>query len=228
MSSITLVRHGQASIASDDYDQLSSLGQRQSLALGDYWGSQGRTWCRLLIGPLKRHEQTWHAFAEGYRRHGAALPDPEIVDGMREHQAIRVVDHVLDGANRTQQSKQPTKAQKLAFFQQFDRVMRDWVAQRLSLPAEWETWQQARQRARQTMQSLLENDADETLAFTSGGFVSMAVGEVLQLSDEKVYELSLEVVNSAWCELRYGLSGLSLKHFNWHPHLADPDWVTLV
>jgi broad specificity phosphatase PhoE len=37
MGQLLLVRHGQASFGADDYDQLSDLGQKQSIRLGEYW-----------------------------------------------------------------------------------------------------------------------------------------------------------------------------------------------
>jgi len=37
MGQLLLVRHGQASFGADDYDQLSAMGQKQSIRLGEYW-----------------------------------------------------------------------------------------------------------------------------------------------------------------------------------------------
>jgi broad specificity phosphatase PhoE len=41
MGTLYLVRHGQASFGADDYDQLSELGRRQSVRLGEYLARQG-------------------------------------------------------------------------------------------------------------------------------------------------------------------------------------------
>ncbi|MFM8823411.1 MAG: histidine phosphatase family protein, partial [Limnohabitans sp.] len=37
MGQLTWVRHGQASFGAEDYDQLSDLGKRQSIRLGQCW-----------------------------------------------------------------------------------------------------------------------------------------------------------------------------------------------
>ena len=37
MSMLTLVRHGQASLFADNYDELSLLGQTQARLLGEFW-----------------------------------------------------------------------------------------------------------------------------------------------------------------------------------------------
>ena len=41
MSSLALVRHGQASLFADDYDILSPLGEAQARHLGDHWARRG-------------------------------------------------------------------------------------------------------------------------------------------------------------------------------------------
>ena len=58
MGAIHLIRHGQASWESDDYDQLSELGYKQAGWLGQSWESSGfePTWS--VAGSLKRHAQT--------------------------------------------------------------------------------------------------------------------------------------------------------------------------
>lgn len=45
MGTLYLVRHGQASFGADDYDQLSPLGQRQSVRLGEYLRGATATRC---------------------------------------------------------------------------------------------------------------------------------------------------------------------------------------
>ena len=65
MSSVHLVRHGQASFGADDYDQLSELGWKQSARLGEYWRERGRTFDRVIMGTLRRHDETWKGIAQG-------------------------------------------------------------------------------------------------------------------------------------------------------------------
>ena len=58
MGQLFLVRHAQASLGEDNYDQLSPLGMRQSLRLGEYWRELGLTFDTVLCGTLQRHAQT--------------------------------------------------------------------------------------------------------------------------------------------------------------------------
>ena len=65
MGTLYLVRHGQASFGAADYDQLSELGKRQSLRLGQYLGQRGIAFDAVFTGTLKRHAQTWEGIAQG-------------------------------------------------------------------------------------------------------------------------------------------------------------------
>jgi broad specificity phosphatase PhoE len=50
MGHLYLVRHGQASLGAADYDQLSPLGQQQSLRLGEHWQAQGLRFDAVITG----------------------------------------------------------------------------------------------------------------------------------------------------------------------------------
>ena len=58
MGSVHLIRHGQASFGSDDYDQLSPIGMQQSTALGMSWEASGWAPTAAVAGSMKRHAQT--------------------------------------------------------------------------------------------------------------------------------------------------------------------------
>ena len=65
MGTLYLVRHGQASFGAADYDQLSELGRRQSVRLGEYLANKGVTLDAVLTGTLRRHQQTYAGIAQG-------------------------------------------------------------------------------------------------------------------------------------------------------------------
>ena len=110
-----------------------------------------------------------------------------------------------------------------------DRIMRQWVARKIQF-SEIESWQQARQRCDGALARMVEDcpENGSLLAFSSGGFMAMALGGVMRLDDLAVYELSLEINNTAWTEIRTGRNGVRVRCFNWRPHLVEPESVTLV
>jgi len=58
MTQVILIRHGQASFGSQNYDQLSSLGLQQSKWLGTHLSQRGKLPSRVISGTLERHKQT--------------------------------------------------------------------------------------------------------------------------------------------------------------------------
>ena len=68
MAELVLVRHGQASFGTDDYDKLSELGWRQSRWLGEYFRERGTAFDLVVRGSLRRHAETLTGIAEGMGR----------------------------------------------------------------------------------------------------------------------------------------------------------------
>lgn len=58
MSTLILLRHGQASFGSKHYDALSDLGRRQSADTGAFWLATGQKFTSVHMGPRDRHRQT--------------------------------------------------------------------------------------------------------------------------------------------------------------------------
>ncbi len=58
MSTLTVVRHGQARPFDPNPDQLSALGEEQARALAEYWKRTGVAFDEVWSGSLKRQRQT--------------------------------------------------------------------------------------------------------------------------------------------------------------------------
>ena len=87
MGTLYLVRHGQASFGAEDYDNLSELGHRQSVRLGEYFAGKGLEFDTVLTGTLKRHAQTWSGIAQGA---GLTL-QPTLWPGLNEYDSEAVI-----------------------------------------------------------------------------------------------------------------------------------------
>ena len=72
---IFVVRHGQASARSHDYDVLSPLGARQAARLGASFARAGVRFDAVFCGPRRRHHDTARHLVDGARAAGAAMPD---------------------------------------------------------------------------------------------------------------------------------------------------------
>ena len=58
MATIYLIRHGQASFGSDNYDQLSDLGRRQATLMGEFLRDTGIVLDAAYSGDLSRQRET--------------------------------------------------------------------------------------------------------------------------------------------------------------------------
>ena len=73
---IFVVRHGQASARSHDYDVLSPLGITQAARLGERFARAGLGFDAIFCGPRRRHRDTARHLIEAARAAGADLPEP--------------------------------------------------------------------------------------------------------------------------------------------------------
>ena len=88
MGTIHLVRHGQASFGSDDYDRLSALGWQQGRRLGEYFGAHGMRFDAVLTGTLRRHHETWQAIRDGGQIEGEA----QVWPGLDEYDSAALIE----------------------------------------------------------------------------------------------------------------------------------------
>lgn len=91
MSVLTLVRHGQASYMSQNYDQLSATGEEQSVRLGQYWVRQGRRFDHVFHGPAQRHIRTMELVAGVYLDAALPFPQPQPIPDFDEFDAFQML-----------------------------------------------------------------------------------------------------------------------------------------
>ena len=70
MSKIYCFRHAQASINSDNYDQLSKKGEFQALQLGIYLCEKKIKFDKIYVGALRRQQHTYEIVAKQYKKNG--------------------------------------------------------------------------------------------------------------------------------------------------------------
>ncbi len=238
MSTLYLIRHGQASAGSGDYDRLSSLGTDQSRALGELWTGRGLTFDRVFVGPLRRQRQTCAAVAEAYRRRGLPWPDPEPLAELDEHCGPKLV------ARLTPETETPglnAEAKLMRYLELYQDTTRRWARGEVETPPDLEPWAAFRRRVAAGLDKIAEVDerGRNVAAFTSGGAAAAALGHALALADEKIIEISWWVRNAAVSEFLFSSrSGngdssaaplrWTLHTFNATPHLGDPQQVTYI
>jgi broad specificity phosphatase PhoE len=221
MGTLYLVRHGQASFGAADYDQLSDLGHRQSVRLGEWFAHQGIRFDGLIAGTLKRHKQTLAGVLEGMDRAGEHLD----WDGLNEYDSEAVI-----AAIHPHPLEKPTSPE---MYRHHFRLLRDGLAQWMAgvvsprgMPA-YRDWAAGVSGALDHVRA--NHYGQKVLVVTSGGPISTAVGHVLGTSPETTIELNLRIRNTAVTEFAFTPKRHMLVTFNTLPHLDAPDlrdWIT--
>ena len=241
MGRLLLVRHGQASAGSDDYDRLSQLGWRQSRELGRHWARLGLAPDRVWVGPCRRQRETAAAVAEASADGLRPWPDPDLLPELDEHDGYLVFTRSLPELAATDAEARaaldlvdrPLGGDKELYYRVYRRATRAWARGELAPPPgepALEDWPVFRRRAEAAVTRLVAGGgAGRTVvAFTSAGPVAVAVGKALGLSDEAVLRLSWTVRNGAVSEFLFSGERFSLHSFNSQLHLSEPgleSWV---
>lgn len=235
MSTVYLVRHGQASFMQDDYDRLSPVGHQQATALGRYWAQLELTFDRVIVGALRRHRETEAGVAAAYYEKGLPWPEVEEWPAFKEHQGPEVTQFVLTELVNEYPELQrlvrdlDTESNQRHYLKAFQKVMRMWARQEIN-PSQFESWVSFRTRVEEGVKKLMatERRGQKVAVFTSGGPVAVTTGFALSLPDEKIMELSWEIRNATVSEFRFSGTRFSLSSFNAAPHLSRRELWTYV
>jgi len=237
MSEIYLIRHAQASYMSENYDQLSPKGEKQSAILGHHLAKKKISFDHLFVGALVRQKHTLEIVTNSYKEKDAHLPVPEISALLNEHKGPTALklsyDKLLQEDKQVQEwvaqiEATPSLKHKntMLFFKYF---MNKWVNGNIDVP-EVESWDQFRKRIKEGLATILEKTAPKSKigVFTSGGVIAAITAEILGIQDEtKVADLNYAVRNTSISKILYSKSELSLLSFNEVPHL-EKEMITFV
>jgi broad specificity phosphatase PhoE len=221
MGTLYLVRHGQASFGAEDYDNLSELGHKQALRLGEYWRGRGMVFDAVITGTLKRHRQTWEGIAKGLGVEAEVLPWP----GLNEYDSEAVI-----AAIHPHKLEKPDTPE---LYRHHFRLLRDglqqWMAGVVS-PKGMPSYMGFLEGVTSALDHVRgKHHGSKVLVVSSGGPISTAVGHVLGTSPETTIELNMRIRNTAVTEFAFTPKRHMLLTYNTLPHLDDPqyaDWVT--
>jgi broad specificity phosphatase PhoE len=219
MANLFLVRHGQASLGADDYDQLSALGQRQSLQLGRYLAGKNIRFDAVLTGTLRRHCQTLQGIRDGS---GLALP-ADVWSGLNEYDSTAVIT-----AAHPDPLPRPTSPE--AYRQHF-LVLRQGLTQWMlgkTQPAGMPSWRDFQQGVVDVLTHIRQSGAQNVLLVSSGGPIACAIGHVLGTPAESTVELNMRLRNSAITELSFTPKRFALQTYNTLPHLDAAEFADSV
>lgn len=233
MSTLTLVRHGQASWLQETYDRLSPAGMEQARLLGEYWAGRRVRIDRAFSGPAARHRETANGVAEAFRMAGLSFPEVVTLPELDEYDWEPLIrDHLLTFADafpdvqeafETFQSAVGMEPRSAAFQRVFQTVMKRWVLDGFRADG-CESWPAFTRRVEAGLHHIrsTRTPGEHAVAFTSGGPIGAILQIALDTGDETMLRLCWTVRNTSLTECLCTEGLFSLNTFNMLPHLSDP------
>lgn len=238
MSTLVLVRHGQARAFSDFPDRLSGVGQEQARVLGRYWIEHGTRFDAAYHGTLRRQRESYEAVAGEFRRAGVPFPGPGVLSGLNEYStqdllttiAPRVAETDTGFAPlwKTWRQERDGPGRNRPFHLMLEAIVARWVDGRLSKTG-LEPWEEFRLRVVEALRVIREAhpSGSRVAVFTSGGPIGVAVQTCLGSPPMAALELNWRVRNTSLTTFLYSGARISLDGFNELPHLSrEPNLVT--
>ncbi|MFU8833295.1 MAG: histidine phosphatase family protein [Wenzhouxiangella sp.] len=223
---LCLIRHGQASFGTADYDRLSELGQRQGLALGERisaeYGEPWQVWC----GTLKRHRQTLERVAPGR----TGIIDADLNEYMVD-QLVRSAVEQAEGLELTlpgEEAFADPKAYLETFLNWFPEVLGRWQNAALSCEHNG-LWHDFHRRVLSPVERWQQElgSGSSAVVVTSAGVISTIAAELLGEDLAWQRELNITLYNASVTELVQDESGQwEMMRLNCVDHLA-PESRTL-
>lgn len=225
MSLLYLVRHGQASFGTDNYDRLSALGAEQAAYLRDHLRLQGEPVQGIVSGSLQRQRTTAEIIAEAF-----AAP-VQLQSNFDEYDASRLLRLHAErsGSPLIDLQGSDGRIDPRAFQRRLETVGLAWLRGELAAP-EVESWADFRARIAEGLESLMrtQRGAQRIVVCTSAGVIGAAVGHVLDLPDTEALKLSWSVFNASVTRIQYDERRRSLLGFNSIAHLEHPERRSLI
>jgi broad specificity phosphatase PhoE len=228
MGAIYLIRHGQASFASSNYDNLSNLGIEQARILGEALLLRKVQPNVVVCGGMQRHRQTAEHCLGGMNRE----PSWDEDSGWNEYDHQRMLEafdpryaHETELAAELVRGGDPRRS----FQELFSQAAARWVGGEAEHDYE-ESFGEFCARIEGALSRLHARlgKAQTALVFTSGGAISAVCKRLLGLANERVMPLSYVLANASVTKVIYGSSGLRLSTLNEHGHFEgrDPKLLT--
>lgn len=218
MTEIFLVRHGQATFGTDNYDRLSDKGRQQASLLGRYLSNRGIEFDGVMLGTLRRHRETLEAIGSPFSE---SIPVTETTD-LDEYNLRNIVKSWRDQTDCSDRGSRSIEE----FYRVAGSALRAWSNDRL--PRAPDNWAVFRQRVRAVLEELAGSSAHRMLVVTSGGPISVFLQQTLKLTADVMVDLNLELANTGVTRLVVKKQARRLISFNSVAHLENSNQESLV
>jgi broad specificity phosphatase PhoE len=219
MSTLYLVRHGQASFGTDNYDRLSDVGRQQVELLGQFFAESGEKIDRIYSGSLQRQRETADIVAAAI-----GVQQPIVINGAFDEYDSDIILRRFAASLTPEELKDAgwpeLKSDRRRFQFFLERAAKAWVEARIEAE-EMLPWHGFHGRIKGALEQIMKTEGrSKTLILsTSGGVIGTTVAHVLGLANHMGVELNWAVHNASITRLIYNADKVTLSMFNALPHL---------
>ncbi len=199
MSTLTLLRHGQASFGADRYDTLSLPGEQQARRVGEHLKTQGRNFDSVFVGPRERHRITAQFALRPIGADWEVEADPAL-DEFAEGQQILAAAQIRQGVKLRGAGAVTGKDAARCYVREIEAWARgevsiDGVPQASAFRRGVGQW-----RDRITAQA---GSGVALIAVTSGGVIAALVADALELPDAAMAQFMGVIYNASITEFAF-------------------------
>jgi len=244
VSTLFLIRHGQASYGVANYDQLSPLGVRQARAIGDTLAGSAlhaRPFDAIYTGPLKRQRDTAMHLREAATAGGRALPEIAVIEELEEYPAFELLRHwvprlVAEDARFAPLAGEGVERPEMVRLLDlaFEKIIGAWgrgeiVTEGVESSADFVA------RVQRGIERIVRGHGRgaRVVAVTSGGVIGAALHLALDFAHARTLDVGRLVRNGSISEFAYRSTDFawrpgdfSLVGFNHVEHLGDLEMIT--
>jgi broad specificity phosphatase PhoE len=228
MSTLLLIRHGQASFGQGDYDKLSEKGARQSRITAEHLLDSGNAADVIFTGTMLRHRETCDQYLEALAQRGQAAPEIITTAGLNEYDSKEILTAIVPElvqedavwAERLNRIYTDKRSFQLLFESAMERwISGDYAARGIA------TWEEYLSWVNGAMDRIMtEHGRGKSVGvFTSGGTIAAFVKRALNLTDADALRVTWQIVNCSISRFKCTTTSLMMATFNEHAHLERCD-----
>jgi len=227
MAEITLIRHGQASLGKANYDQLSDVGCQQAFLLGKHWRSLGITFDAIVMGSMRRHEQTTQQFLKGFcDQENVSMSDhPITIDaGLNEYNhtfLLSVLQHSFP------KDWIDTGHLQRDYYHNIRQALSYWAEGKIVTDGQ-DSWEAFQTRVQTALLKSMEQPFKRLLLITSGGPIGNLLGHCLKLQANEMLNVSLRIKNTSATTIITNRKDFTVETMNDISHLNNKQYKNLI
>ncbi|TCB56616.1 histidine phosphatase family protein [Acinetobacter terrae] len=232
MTTIYLIRHGQASFGAESYDKLSPNGELQAKLLGQYFNQILKEEPYVVAGSMQRHQQTANlALAECFPE--TEMQTDSAWNEFNHQQVFAQYEPRFNEPHLLKQDVENEVNPRAYLAKIFEGAIERWTGGDYHHEYD-ESWPDFKSRVETALQNLCDELAKTkpryAVVFTSGGVISVAAGKLLELNANRTFALNWAITNTSITTLRLVGNEPQLLSLNEHHFIKaeDPQLLTWI